>query len=153
MISSVAPVSAPLKAWNGEPGSTLIATGAPVIAACFAGSVYIASLLSAGAGRTTDWEMTVRMDTPEHKIAEHMRRTAQHTLPARLGLSPPSQSSNSKQKLCYHRGLIGEGGAFRSGRGRGRERFRYRVEGLLAVSCCSPRMAARGSDLNSLLPG
>src|SRR5215472_10589874 len=37
-----------------------------------------------------------------------MRRTAQHTLPARLGLSPPSQSSNSKQKLCYHRGLIGE---------------------------------------------
>src|SRR5215469_11257891 len=113
MIWRVAPVSAPLKARNGEPGSTLIATGAPVIAACFAGSVYIAKRLSAGAGRTTDWEMTVRMDTPEHKIAEHMRRTAQHTLPARLGLSPPSQSSNSKQKLCYHRGLIGEGGAFR----------------------------------------
>jgi hypothetical protein len=28
MIWSVAPVSAPLKASNGEPGSTLIATGA-----------------------------------------------------------------------------------------------------------------------------
>src|SRR5215472_1268335 len=61
MIWSVAPVSAPLKAWNGEPGSTLIATGAPVIAACFAGSVYIAKRLSAGAGRTTAWEMMVRI--------------------------------------------------------------------------------------------
>src|SRR5262249_34134042 len=61
MIWSVAPVSAPLKAWNGEPGSTLITTGAPVIAACFAGSVYIAKRLSAGAGRMTDWEMMVRM--------------------------------------------------------------------------------------------
>src|SRR5215469_6287052 len=61
MICSVAPVSAPLKARNGEPGSTLIAIGAPVIAACFAGSVYIAKRLSAGAGRTTDWEMMVRM--------------------------------------------------------------------------------------------
>src|SRR5215470_7055972 len=61
MICSVAPVSAPLKARNGEPGSTLIATGAPVIAACVAGSVYIAKRLSAGAGRTTDWEMMVRM--------------------------------------------------------------------------------------------
>jgi hypothetical protein len=37
MIWSVAPVSAPLKAWNSEPGSTLIETGAPVIAACFRG--------------------------------------------------------------------------------------------------------------------
>jgi hypothetical protein len=36
--------------------------GAPVIAACFAGSVYIAKRPSAGAGRTTDWEMTVRME-------------------------------------------------------------------------------------------
>src|SRR5215831_529321 len=61
MIWSVAPVSAPLKAWNGEPGSRLIATGAPVIAACFAGSVYIAKRLSAGAGRTIDWEMMLRM--------------------------------------------------------------------------------------------
>jgi hypothetical protein len=33
MIWSVAPLSVPLKAWNGEPGSRLIATGAPVIAA------------------------------------------------------------------------------------------------------------------------
>src|SRR5262249_4480117 len=61
MIWSIAPVSAPLKARNGEPGSALIATGAPVIAACFAGSVYIAKRLSAGAGRTTDWEMMLRM--------------------------------------------------------------------------------------------
>src|SRR5689334_24874875 len=61
MIWSVAPVSAPLNAWNGEPGSMLIATGAPVIAACCAGSVYIAKRLSAGAGRRTDWEMMVRM--------------------------------------------------------------------------------------------
>src|SRR5215831_8656042 len=61
MIWSVAPVSAPLKAWNGEPGSRLIATGAPVIAACFAGSVYITKRLSAKAGRTIDWEMMVRM--------------------------------------------------------------------------------------------
>jgi hypothetical protein len=30
MIWSVAPVSAPLKAWSGEPGSTLIETSAPV---------------------------------------------------------------------------------------------------------------------------
>src|SRR5262245_59143954 len=61
MIWSIAPVSAPLKARNGEPGSALIATGAPVIAACFTGSVYIAKRLSAGAGRTTDWEMMLRM--------------------------------------------------------------------------------------------
>src|ERR1700732_2537057 len=61
MIWSVGPVSAPLQAWNGEPRSTLIAPGAPVIAACFAGSVYIAKRLSGGAGRTTDWEMMVRM--------------------------------------------------------------------------------------------
>src|SRR5262249_55034340 len=61
MIWRVAPVSAPLKARNGEPGSTLLATGAPVIAACFAGSVYIAKRLSAGAGRTTAWEMMVRI--------------------------------------------------------------------------------------------
>src|SRR5271165_54758 len=61
MIWSIAPVSAPLKARNGEPGWALIATGAPVIAACFAGSVYIAKRLSAGAGRTTDWEMMLRM--------------------------------------------------------------------------------------------
>jgi hypothetical protein len=39
----------------------LIATGAPVIAACFAGSVCISKRLSAGAGRTTDWEMMVRI--------------------------------------------------------------------------------------------
>src|SRR6516162_1999713 len=61
MIWSVAPVSAPLKAWNGEPGSRLISTGAPVIAACFAGLVYITKRLSAGAGKTIDWEMMVRM--------------------------------------------------------------------------------------------
>src|SRR5262245_807229 len=54
MIWSIAPVSASLKARNGEPGSALIATGAPVIAACFAGSVYIAKRLSAGAGRDQD---------------------------------------------------------------------------------------------------
>jgi hypothetical protein len=35
--------------------------GAPVIAACFAGSVYISKRLSAGAGRTTDSEMMVRI--------------------------------------------------------------------------------------------
>jgi hypothetical protein len=42
-----------LKAWNGEPGSTLIETGAPVIAACFAGSVYIAKR-TFGRGRQDD---------------------------------------------------------------------------------------------------
>src|SRR5436190_8908291 len=61
MIWRIAPVSAPLKAWNGAPGSALIATGAPVIAAWFAGSMYIAKRRSAGAGRTTDWEMMLRM--------------------------------------------------------------------------------------------
>src|SRR5215469_12147365 len=73
MIWSIAPVSAPLKAWNGEPGSVLIATGAPVIAACFAGSVYIAKRLSAGAGRTTDWEMMLRMghSLPYSEIRRH----------------------------------------------------------------------------------
>src|ERR1700745_3616258 len=55
MIWRIARVSAPLKAWNGAPGSALIATGAPVIAAWFAGSMYIAKRRSAGAGRTTDW--------------------------------------------------------------------------------------------------
>jgi hypothetical protein len=50
-----------VKAWNGAPGSALIATGAPVIAAWFAGSMYIAKRRSAGAGRTTDWEMMLRM--------------------------------------------------------------------------------------------
>ena len=34
---------------------------APVIAAWFAGSMYIAKRRSAGAGRTTDWEMMLRM--------------------------------------------------------------------------------------------
>src|SRR5712671_39866 len=50
-IWRIAPVSAPLKAWNGAPGSALIATGAPVIAACFAGSMYIAKRRS---GRQDD---------------------------------------------------------------------------------------------------
>src|SRR5215510_83731 len=76
MIWSIAPVSAPLKARNGEPGSALIATGAPVIAACFAGSVYIATRLSAGAGRTTDWEMMLRMG---HSLRIEPRDTGQRS--------------------------------------------------------------------------
>jgi hypothetical protein len=34
---------------------------APVIAACFPGSVYIAKRLSAGAGRSTDWALLARV--------------------------------------------------------------------------------------------
>jgi hypothetical protein len=91
MIWSVAPVSAPLKAWNGEPGSTLIATGAPVIAARFAGSVYIAKRPSAGAGRTTDWEMTVRMGhspRPQLGAGPIAKRTADlHPTGARFAIT------------------------------------------------------------------
>src|SRR5919201_756407 len=91
MIWSIAPVSAPLKARNGEPGSALIATGAPVIAACFAGSVYIAKRLSAGAERTTDWEMMLRMGPYGSRLAQSAALlwpgvlTRQPRSPKRLG--------------------------------------------------------------------
>jgi hypothetical protein len=65
LFALAAPVSAPLKAWNGEPGSTLIETGAPGIAACFAGPVYIAKR-TFGRGRQDDRLERVFMPSSRH---------------------------------------------------------------------------------------
>src|SRR5512133_2327052 len=100
MIWSIAPVSAPLKARNGEPGSALIANGAPVIAACFAGSVYIAKRLSAGAGRTTDWEMMLRMGHSLRIQNPETPGNGQRSRPGASGLCHPADMSRDRHECA-----------------------------------------------------
>src|SRR5579863_1704970 len=78
IAESVTPLIWPPKARNGAPGSALTITGAPVTAACAAGSRYVAYRRSAGAGRIIDCAIRLLMRNPPFRRSVARRSTPLH---------------------------------------------------------------------------